>query len=132
MTPTRRAILGGGAISAAALAASTGLAGKSRNDADNPSLAVFDSRMPESVAFVAGLDNAIIRIDLALEDARSWATIRAAALRPGAVVGLTGWSDWVTLKGVFQDAGKRVRQEVRATPHRVARRPVTPFVWRMA
>ena len=69
---------------------------------------VYDSRIPESAHFAAQ-HSAQQRIDLAT--AGDWANIRAGGPAAGAVEGLTRWSDWVALRGAFEEQGLRLADE---------------------
>lgn len=75
---------------------------------------MFDSRIAESLAFAstAGGDQAI---DLYREHHSHFARLRAGQ-HPGVVEGLTGWSDWVVVRGELEAQGYRVtaEQKVRA------------------
>ncbi|MEO0031869.1 MAG: hypothetical protein RIS94_1627 [Pseudomonadota bacterium] len=66
-----------------------------------PALVVHDSRIPESRLFAKGQG---------LDLANGWDAVR---LHPGAarIEGLTGWSDYVALRGHFGALGLRVMRE---------------------
>ncbi len=78
-----------------------------------PCLVVFDSRVPESAAFAASL--AGTRIDLARAHETLWADLRGYVGDIGAVEGLTGWSDWIVVRGEFEARGFRLGSEDRVT-----------------
>lgn len=103
MTVTRRRVLQGSGATIAVMGAAPSLA-FGRAD-----LALFDSRHRASRAF-AGQHWATL--DVAQEDARLWQTLRQGAL-PDRIEGLTAWSDWVVVRGLLEERGKRVRTETR-------------------
>jgi hypothetical protein len=76
-----------------------------------PRLVVFDSRMPESAAFAARMTGA--RIDLARAHETHWAALRGYRGDIGAVEGLTGWSDWIAVRGELEARGLRLGREDR-------------------
>jgi hypothetical protein len=95
---TRRALLGGAAGVTGLAMTPHALAGPV------PKLHVFDSRLggPRRPA--------IAHHDIVGEDATFWRASRALALRPGNhVSGVTRWSDWVALRGLFGERGLRTR-----------------------
>lgn len=102
----RRSLLRAGALAGIAASTSARAAGavKAVWLGSDAVLVVHDSRIAESRAF-AGLRGGI---DLA----RGWAAVRA---HPGAarIEGLTGWSDYVALRGLFGARGMRVVREER-------------------
>jgi hypothetical protein len=103
MSFTRRsAIKSGAAVLALAAAASKAAA------AAPPALIVFDSRIPASCAFAQRHIGP--RIDVAKEDASFWRQLRADT-PTGSVVGMTGWSDWVVVRGLLEEKGKRLKSE---------------------
>ncbi|MBB4612039.1 twin-arginine translocation signal domain-containing protein [Novosphingobium taihuense] len=104
MRVSRRSILKGSAL-AGAVAATPAMAAMARS----APVVVFDSRIPESVAFAAS-QSAHMRFDLAHgteEAARAIKDLRA-------VTGLTRWSDWTALRGVMEAQGLRLSEEIRA------------------
>lgn len=107
MILSRRGLLASGAA-----AATVAAVGGSRFAAGPPpALVVYDSRRADSLAFARSI--AAPRIDIAREDANLWRAVRNLAV-DGTIVGLTGWSDWVLVRGVLEEKGKRLRREVRA------------------
>jgi len=124
---TRRAVLAGAATAGAA--ATLTLNG-SRPGA--PVLAVYDSRLPESRAFAAAARaRRLPLLDIAGEDESLWRASREfAAARDGSVIGMTGWTDWVTIRGLFERHGLRVQREARIASGRQGR--ATPFEWELA
>jgi TAT (twin-arginine translocation) pathway signal sequence len=98
--------------------------------AAKPMLAVYDSRLPEARAFAAQVQAQGIRtIDIAGGDKDLWHIARQDLATPGAVSGMTGWSDWVVLRGLLEERGKRLVREARVV-HKGARM-ATPFAWEM-
>lgn len=106
MILSRRNLLASGAA-----AATVAAVGGSRLAAAPPALVVYDSRRADSLAFARSI--AAPRIDVAREDANLWRAVRGVAVE-GIVVGLTGWSDWVLVRGMLEEKGKRLRREARA------------------
>ena len=106
-------------LKAGALASLSGSAA-ARAATQSPALIVFDSRLPASRAFAARQAGA--RIDLAHQDAEFWRALRAASPE-GRISGLTRWSDWVAVRGLLEEKGKRLRAE---------RRTGLLFQWEMA
>lgn len=116
MNLNRRTLIKTGVLTAASAATLKSAA------AQGPALVVFDSRLPESVAFAEGLSGA--KLDVAHEDRTFWAALRAGAPK-GRVVGLTRWSDLVVVRGELEAQGKRLKAERQRDPH-------APFQWEMA
>lgn len=104
MRLSRRSILKGTVLTGSAIAAPAFAA----NLGDAP-LMVFDSRVPESLAFAAAQGSAQ-RFDLAqgIEKARS------ALNHAQSVTGLTRWSDWTALRGLLEEQGLRLKEDMRA------------------
>lgn len=100
MTLSRRNVLKSGV--ATAIVASGGM---SQIASAAPGLLIYDSRIPASATFA--FDHAIPAIDIAQEDAALWRNVRSIA-QPGAVAGLTGWSDWVVIRGLLEEKGLRM------------------------
>ena len=104
MRADRRTLLkGAAALVAVPLAGGAALA--------TPRLVVFDSRVPESASFAARM--AGIRIDLARAHETLWVGLRSYRGDIGAVEGLTGWSDWIAVRGEFEGRGLRLGSEDR-------------------
>lgn len=124
---TRRAVLAGAATAGVAATLAFKAAG-----AKAPAFAIFDSRLPEARAFAAAARARGIPLhDIAREDDDLWRTLRGVAGEPGrAVIGMTGWTGWVSVRGLFEGQGLRVRHEAKFA----SRRPAMPtiFEWRMA
>ena len=107
----RRTVLKGTALAGAAAgvplaanAAASAVAGKSAT------LVIFDSRIAESADFAARY-TAAHRIDLAEAQQTRWAALRGELPPVGAVEGLTGWSDWITVRGELESRGLRLAGE---------------------
>ncbi len=125
MSVSRRAVLKGASVLGAAVAVPVAAKAKS------PVLAVCDSRLPESRLFAAAQRRKGIRIvDVAKGDRALWTLARQELAATGPVIGMTGWSDWVVLRGLMEERGKRLTRETRI-PHKGARM-ATPFEWAMA
>lgn len=95
----RRMLQSSGAVMAAASAPAFAFQTKT--------LTIFDSRHPPSRALAYG-SNA--KLDVAHEDSAFWHNIRSGPL-PERIEGLTAWSDWVVVRGLLEERGKRVRTE---------------------
>jgi TAT (twin-arginine translocation) pathway signal sequence len=125
MSVSRRSVLKGASVLGAASALPMAAAAKP------PALAIYDSRLPESRLFArAERRNGTRTFDIAPGDSALVALARADLAVPGRVIGMTGWSDWVALRGLMEDRGKRLTHETRI-PHKGARM-ATPFAWGMA
>ncbi len=98
----RRAIQSG--VAAVAVAAS----GTKAMTSPRHALIVFDSRIPASLAYAKSKRGP--RIDVAREDENLWRTLRSEA-PDGTIVGMTGWSDWVIVRGLLEEKGKRLKSE---------------------
>jgi hypothetical protein len=122
---SRRAVLKG----ASALGAATAL--PMAVTAKQPVLAVYDSRLPESRLFAVTQRRSGIRvIDIAQGGRALWTVAQQDIPASGTIIGMTGWSDWVVLRGLMEEQGKRLTHEIRI-PHKGARM-ATPFEWGMA
>ncbi|WP_157083135.1 hypothetical protein [Novosphingobium lentum] len=75
-------------------------------------LVVYDSRIAESRAF-ASAQTGFPAIDIGDAHETLWRSIRDVA-HHGRVDGLTGWSDWVAVRGALQGKGLRLVAEQRA------------------
>jgi hypothetical protein len=109
MSITRRTLL-----KSAMFAAAASKVGRSTaEDSPGPriSLRIFDSRSPESRAWL-GVHTAGV-IDVAQEHAKRWSTLRSMTSR-GGVEGFTLWSDFVQARGVLEQKGIRLRAEARS------------------
>lgn len=104
MRVSRRSMLKGSAL-AGAVAATPAMAAMARP----VPLVVFDSRIPESAAFAAGLAR-----DRTVDLARGSVEAARAIKFPQVVTGLTRWSDWTALRGVMEAQGLRLSEEIRA------------------
>lgn len=123
MKITRRATMIGAGLGAAAIAMPA-FAKASRI----PALAILDSRLPDAAAFRRDCDaRAIPLLDLA-RDEHLLLDPASLEVRSGAVViGLTGWSHFVLLRGMLHGKGLRVVSETR-----IDRGPRSLFEWTMA
>jgi len=117
MSVSRRTLLKAGTVAIAAAAPSVRSVAANR-----PSLVVYDSRIPQSLAFAQAHGGRAI--DVAHEDTHFWRNLRTAAPQ-GRVVGMTRWSDLVVVRGELEARGKRLKRESQSSPHQ-------PFVWEMA
>lgn len=112
---SRRTLIKTGAAAAAASAAAGPIAAVSAA----PVLVVFDGRSERSRAFAR--NHLAPGIDVAVEDENLWRTLRSAA-PTGSITGMTTWSDWVVVRGLLEEKGKRVRSEKQSG---------TLFIWTM-
>lgn len=103
---SRRSLLKAGAIASAAAAVPAGAAALRGKAA----VLVYDSRLPESLAF-ARTAAAVTAIDLAAEHGARFATLRAPLPTGHAVEGLTRHSDWTALRRELARQGLRVTAE---------------------
>lgn len=71
-------------------------------------LVIFDSRIPESVVFAMGHP---LQLDIADLELRRWDQLRKNLADLGRVTGLTGWSDWIVVRGLLQERGMRLQSE---------------------
>ncbi len=106
MSVSRREMLGGAAVLGAAGALGVH---KLAPRAKKPSLVIYDSRKPASLAYAQAYPG-IRRIDLASERQSNWRAIRAVK-RQGTVAGLTGWNDYVSARQWLEERGLRVAEE---------------------
>lgn len=107
---TRRNLLKGSAIAGAAVAVPAGAAALRQ-----AGLVVFDSRLPESLAF-ARTAGGVRTLDLAAEQDAHFVTIRSGVPQGKSLEGLTRWSDWVALRSELESHGWRVTSEQIASP----------------
>ncbi|WP_091148994.1 hypothetical protein [Novosphingobium sp. CF614] len=103
----RRTVLKG----TAALAAAAPLAVGTAQGMTARRLIVFDSRLPESASFAAGVAGQ--RFDLARAHETQWAELRGDLPEVGGVEGLIGWSDWTAVRGELESRGFRRTSEAR-------------------
>lgn len=103
---TRRGLLKAGAVTGAAIASPLAV-----HAARTPRrITVFDSRIAESQAFARGAGEAA-SIDLAVEHDSFFAALRSPLPAHASVEGLTGWSDWIAIRGELEARGLRVTAE---------------------
>jgi formate dehydrogenase assembly factor FdhD len=110
MTLDRRTVLKASAAAGAAIAVPAAALEIRQSLAAR--LVVYDSRIAESRAF-AETQGGHPAIDIADAHADLWRKVRDVA-QHGRVDGLTGWSDWVMVRGALQDKGLRLSAEQRA------------------
>lgn len=103
---TRRDALKAGAIASAALAAPASVAALRRQ-----TIVLFDSRLPESLAFARSSSG--VQIDLAEERTSRFATLRAGSPLGARIEGLTRWSDFAPLRRELERQGWRITAESR-------------------
>lgn len=103
MTVSRRTLIKGSALT---LVVST--VGSSVVDLPDVAAVIFDSRLLASQAFAAHYHGR--RIDIADEDPKFWQSVRTMA-KQGHIVGMTGWADFVIVRGFLQDRGMRITHE---------------------
>jgi len=104
---TRRALLAS-AVFASAISTVAAAEGRRR---EPRALRVFDSRLPQSRAWL-GSDTGS-SIDVAREQANRWSQLRNS-VPTGRVAGLTRWSDYIQARGALEQKGKRLRLEARS------------------
>ncbi len=112
MNVSRREMLGGAALLGAAGALGVH---KLSPRAKKPSLVVFDSRKPASLAF-ARTQPGVKQIDLASEQTNNWRAIRSLK-KQGPVAGLTSWNDYVSARQWLEERGMRVSVETHDRTH---------------
>jgi hypothetical protein len=71
-------------------------------------LTIYDSRIPESQAFA---ERATHRLDVVDLDATRWADLRGDLSGVRRISGLTGWSDWIVVRGLLEERGLRLTSE---------------------
>lgn len=71
---------------------------------------LYDSRVPASRGFAAQFTTK--PWDVTQLHAENWATFRRP-LPPGAIIGMTSWSDLVIARGYAEEQGRRIRHERR-------------------
>lgn len=113
-------MLKGGALAGAAVAMPA-----AAMTASTVSLVVFDSRIPESVAF-ASAQAGFRHLDLAQGTEHAWRALG----NPQHVTGLTRWSDWTALRGALEEQGLRLSEETRVAAPLSGRTHL--FRWTMA
>ena len=116
MSVTRRSMLQGALLAAAAASMGSNRAPAAPSDA----LLVYDSRLPQSRELRTRHEGPTV--DLCREHANFWRTLRSTRRRER-VVGLTRWSDLVQARSLLQERGLRLRRE---------RRQGELYYWEMA
>ncbi len=125
MTASRRTILKGAAGLGVAAAMVNPAAG-----AVDPGIAIADSRLAEGRAFaITARAQGMVIHDVATFDGELWPMVQVLPATRRKVTGLTGWSDFVVLRGFLEERGLRLVEE-RKLKHSGAR-PATPFAWEM-
>jgi TAT (twin-arginine translocation) pathway signal sequence len=104
MSVSRRTILKGAAGLSAA-AAIPAVAPKTRD-----AVIVYDSRLPEARAFAAQRKGHQL-IDIATAESEQWRALRMLPENVSRISGLTGWSDWVAVRGFLEERGLRLKAE---------------------
>lgn len=103
MIVSRRSVLKTGVAASAAITLPTFAA------CNASTLILFDSRIPESRAFARTTNG--MMIDLADIETTKWTALRADFAGKHRVVGLTGWTDFVTARGFLEERGLRLTSE---------------------
>ena len=107
MRLSRRDLLKSGTVAAAAVPAMSPAAALVP---DAPVICVFDSRIAESR--MLSRSGAAMEINVADGDRTLWQLARGT-LPKGRVAGVTRWDDLVTVRGLLEGRGKRLRSDVR-------------------
>ncbi len=105
MRASRRSVLKGAGVTVFAV----GLTGRA-DSSQAASIMVHDSRIPESRAF-AETCKGLLRINLAEKNEARLQSLRALGPNPGPVIGVTGWNDWVMVRGLLEEKGLRLVSE---------------------
>jgi TAT (twin-arginine translocation) pathway signal sequence len=103
MIVSRRSVLKAGAAASAAITLPAFAA------SNGPPMILFDSRIPESRAFARAASGKMI--DVADIETSQWTALRAEFAGKHHVIGLTGWTDWVTARGFLEERGLRLTSE---------------------
>jgi TAT (twin-arginine translocation) pathway signal sequence len=104
MSVSRRTVLKGAAGLGAAATITTMAY---RGDA---AVIVYDSRLPEARAFAAQHKDQQL-IDIAVAESEQWRSLRTLPANAARISGLTGWSDWVAVRGFLEERGLRLKAE---------------------
>jgi hypothetical protein len=110
MTITRRMLLKS-AVFAAAAATETGWVVAAVSASSPIELRIFDSQAPASRDWLG--PHVDWAVDVSIERSNRWTQLRAVKPR-GRVLGLTTWSDFVQVRGLFEEKGKRLQHESRS------------------
>lgn len=106
----RRTLLKGGATAGAV----AGLTVAPYVGAKEPPLVIYDSRIAESARFAIEHPGDGKYLDISQEETKGWPLLRGGLPRTSTVEGLTGWSDWVAVRGELEAQGWRFHREDRA------------------
>jgi hypothetical protein len=104
MSISRRMILKAGAAISAAVTLPAIASAKA------PIVAIYDSRILESRSFAETLDHALL-IDVAAQDDQNWVGLRKGLQGTRQIKGLTGWTDWVNVRGLLEERGLRLTSQ---------------------
>jgi TAT (twin-arginine translocation) pathway signal sequence len=104
MSVSRRTVLKGAAGLSAAATITT--AAPPRDAA----VIVYDSRLAEARAFAARHKGQQL-IDIAFAESEQWQSLRMLPANATRISGLTGWSDWVAVRGFLEERGLRCKAE---------------------
>ena len=107
MRLNRRTVLKGSAILGTATVVPSAQAALNRKTR----LIIFDSRISESKRFANRQSGT--RLDIAREEITGWTNLRSLQKSPQEIHGLTGWSDWVALRGELEQRGWRFHRDDR-------------------
>ena len=75
---------------------------------DTPTLVIYDSRIAQARAFAEA--HTAPKLDIARQHGLRWRDVRAS-LPAGRIIGLTRWSDFVMVRGIAGEQGRRVLTE---------------------
>jgi hypothetical protein len=124
MRVNRRSVIAGLAVAAIAAALPAGV----QRLTPGARLFIFDTGIAESRAFAKSVGGGP-KLDLARERRTLWAGLRGRLPAAARVEGLTGWSDWISVRGELEARGFRL---VRENPvKRASSRKADLFRWSM-
>jgi hypothetical protein len=122
---TRRDFAVGTALGAVAAAALL-----TERQASDWRVAIVDRRLAASGDIIR---TAVVKgarvIDIEAEDAVLWRNVRSLDAMDGGVAGCTRWSDLVTVRGLLEEKGMRLRGQKLVVAQASER--ATPFLWVM-
>ncbi|WP_284124316.1 hypothetical protein [Parerythrobacter aestuarii] len=104
----RRTVIKGSAAASAAIGVP--VAARASHPSGDTVL-IFDSRIPESASFAAERRKEMRLVDIACADEQGWPMLRGALPEASEVEGLTGWSDWVSVRGELEARGWRFHRD---------------------